>query len=47
MTWTMTGVLLKLEADGGLEVRGRMQSKTCEGKPAVQAKKCVETMLTM
>jgi len=30
----MTAVLLKLEADGGLDVRGRMELKTCGGKPA-------------
>jgi len=34
MTWTMTGVLLKLEADGGLEVRECMQLKTCGRKSA-------------
>jgi len=34
----MTAVLLKLEADGGLEVRGRMESKTCGGKLAAGEK---------
>jgi len=38
MTWTLTEVLLKLETDGGLEVRERMELKMCGGKPAAGEK---------